>query len=105
MAAFSFWQFTPVMLCFTLQVKKKASSGSCRLDRLVSGVLVLARTSSAATQLSQHISQQLVVKEYLARVKVGTITHMVFTLTPEWVELVCKPCACWTTCDALTYST
>ena len=46
----------------------------------MSGVLILARSSAAAAQLSQHISQQLVVKEYLARVKVGIITYTVFTL-------------------------
>jgi len=66
--------------------EEKASSGSCRLDRLVSGVLVLARTSSVAAQLSQHISQQLVVKEYLARVKVGT--WFSFSLQNGWSSSV-----------------
>ena len=46
-------------------------SNACRLDRLVSGVLVLARSSAAAAQLTQHIKQQFIVKDYLARVKVS----------------------------------
>ncbi len=37
-----------------------------RLDRLVSGVLVLARTSKAASRLSEQIREQNVAKFYLA---------------------------------------
>lgn len=43
-----------------------------RLDRLVSGVLILARSTEAAAQLQEHLKQQLVEKEYLARVKVSS---------------------------------
>lgn len=46
-------------------------SNACRLDRLVSGVLVLARSSAAAAQLTEHIKQQFIIKDYLARVKVS----------------------------------
>lgn len=37
-----------------------------RLDRVVSGLMVLARTPTAASQLSQQIREQLFEKEYLA---------------------------------------
>lgn len=40
-----------------------------RLDRLVSGVLVLARTSKAASRLSDQIRRQVVDKRYLASVQ------------------------------------
>ena len=40
-----------------------------RLDRLVSGVLVLARTSKAASRLSEQFRQQSVEKIYLAWVE------------------------------------
>jgi len=40
-----------------------------RLDRLVSGVLVLARTSKAASRLSEQIRQQATGKFYLALVE------------------------------------
>jgi 23S rRNA pseudouridine1911/1915/1917 synthase len=40
-----------------------------RLDRLVSGVLVLARTSKAASRLSEQIRQQTTGKYYLALVE------------------------------------
>ncbi|KAK9463034.1 pseudouridine synthase [Lipomyces oligophaga] len=39
-----------------------------RLDRLTSGVLILARTGKAASQYSQRIRDRSVYKEYLARV-------------------------------------
>ena len=41
-----------------------------RLDRLVSGVLILARSSSAASLLQKLMRKNFVEKEYLARVKV-----------------------------------
>ncbi len=40
-----------------------------RLDRLVSGVLVLARTSKGASRLSEQIRKQTTEKEYLALVE------------------------------------
>ncbi len=40
-----------------------------RLDRLVSGVLVLARTSKAASRLSEQIRQHTTLKRYLAIVE------------------------------------
>ena len=39
-----------------------------RLDRLASGLLLVARTSERATQLSEQIAGREVYKEYLARV-------------------------------------
>ena len=41
-----------------------------RLDRLVSGVLVIARTTEKAALFSLHLRQGFIEKEYLARVKV-----------------------------------
>lgn len=37
-----------------------------RLDRVVGGVMVLARTRSAAAELSQIISERVITKEYIA---------------------------------------
>lgn len=54
----------------------------CRLDRLVSGVLVLARSSAVAAQLTQHIKQQFIVKNYLARVKVSNNAKQ--HTSPSW---------------------
>jgi 23S rRNA pseudouridine1911/1915/1917 synthase len=51
-----------------------------RLDRLVSGVLVLARTSKAASRLSEQFREQTTEKRYLAWVE-GTLD------APEWLEL------------------
>lgn len=42
-----------------------------RLDRLVSGVLVIARTTEKAALFHKHLQQDFIEKEYLARVKVG----------------------------------
>lgn len=44
-----------------------------RLDRQVSGVVVLARTSKAASRLSDQIRRRAVDKTYIARVE-GTLT-------------------------------
>lgn len=51
-----------------------------RLDSLVSGVLVLARTSKAASRLSEQFREQTTEKRYLAWVE-GRLD------TPEWLEL------------------
>jgi RluA family pseudouridine synthase len=50
------------------------SEGKClklvhRLDRLASGVLVIARTTEKAALFSKHLRQDFIEKEYLARVK------------------------------------
>ena len=47
-----------------------SNSASCRLDRLVSGVLLLARSSAVASVVCNLILQRKVTKEYVARVKV-----------------------------------
>ncbi len=52
-----------------------------RLDRMVSGVLVLARTSKAAARLSEQFRQRSTGKRYLAWVE-GHWPQ------PEWIELV-----------------
>ncbi|GAB5405985.1 MAG: RluA family pseudouridine synthase [Aureliella sp.] len=46
-----------------------------RIDRLVSGVLVLAKTSKAASRLSDQIRRQATTKRYLAWVE-GDAMHM-----------------------------
>lgn len=51
-----------------------------RIDRLVSGVLVLARTSKAASRLSEQFREQTTAKSYLAWVE-GTLD------APDWLEL------------------
>lgn len=53
-----------------------------RLDRLVSGVLVLARTSKSARRLSEQIRDRSVQKRYLAWVE-----HDLFGQTTEWSVL------------------
>ncbi len=57
-----------------------------RLDRLVSGVLVLARTSKAASRLSEQIRQQSVEKFYMAMVEGGWPRRS--TDASRWHELV-----------------
>ena len=41
-----------------------------RLDRLASGVLVIARSTEKAALFHKHLKQNFIEKEYLARVKV-----------------------------------
>lgn len=53
-----------------------------RLDRLVSGVLVLARTSKAASRLSEQIRQHEVGKSYVA------IVEGHWPVSNQWHELV-----------------
>lgn len=57
-----------------------------RLDRLVSGVLILARTSKAASRLSEQIRQQKVEKHYLAIVEGRCPWHS--SPAGSWHELV-----------------
>lgn len=52
-----------------------------RIDRLVSGVLILARTSKAASRLSEQIRNQQVEKRYLAIVEGHT------PQTTDWIEV------------------
>ena len=55
-----------------------------RLDRVVSGVMVLARNANAASDLSRQIREDRFQKEYLAVVhgcpekKVGTLTDLLY---------------------------
>ena len=51
-----------------------------RLDRLVSGVLVLARTSKAASRLSQQFRDQTTDKRYTALVEGKWVA-------PDWLQL------------------
>ena len=56
-----------------VDVRPRVSCSSrcvCRLDRLVSGVLILARSRSAVAQLQKHMFEDFLEKEYVARVKV-----------------------------------
>ncbi len=53
-----------------------------RLDRLVSGVLVLARTSKAASRLSEQIRSRTIDKRYLAWVE-GRLP----ALTEDWTQV------------------
>jgi 23S rRNA pseudouridine1911/1915/1917 synthase len=52
-----------------------------RLDAFASGVLVLARTSKAASRLSSQIREQSTSKRYLAMIEAGQ------QLSPEWTTL------------------
>ena len=45
----------------------------CRLDRLASGVLVIARTTEKAALFHKHLRQDFIEKEYLARVKASPL--------------------------------
>ena len=56
-----------------------------RLDRLVSGVLVLARTSKAASRISEQLRQQRVEKLYIAIVE-GRLQAS--SDSPAWREVV-----------------
>lgn len=56
-----------------------------RIDRLVSGVLVLARTSKAAGRLSEQIRQRSVEKRYLALVEGGWAADDI--PQGKWIEL------------------
>lgn len=55
-----------------------------RLDRVVSGVMVLARNAAAASELSRQIREDLFQKEYLAVIhgcpekKEGTLTDLLY---------------------------
>ena len=42
----------------------------CRIDRQTSGLVLLARSQSVASHLTNHFVKRSVRKEYLARVKV-----------------------------------
>lgn len=55
-----------------------------RLDRLVSGVLVLAKTSKAASRLSEQIRRQEFEKRYVAVVE----GNLEFTTDGSWHEFV-----------------
>lgn len=57
-----------------------------RIDRLVSGVLVLARTSKAASRISEQLRQQQVEKFYLAIVEGRW--PLAAAATAPWSELV-----------------
>ncbi len=56
-----------------------------RLDRLVSGVLVLARTSKAASRISEQLRQQKVEKSYLAIIEGRLQTS---SNKPAWRDVV-----------------
>ncbi len=56
-----------------------------RLDRLVSGVLVLARTSKAASRLSEQFRDRTTEKEYLAWVE-GRLEINDWTEWRDWVH-------------------
>lgn len=56
-----------------------------RLDRLVSGVLVLARTSKAASRLSDQIRQRATEKQYRACVE-GVMEASEWTEVEDWVS-------------------
>ncbi len=45
-----------------------------RLDSMVSGVLVLARTSKAASRLAEQFREQATTKQYLAWSKVNCLS-------------------------------
>ena len=57
-----------------------------RLDRLVSGVLILARSSLAASRLQRHLKQNFLEKDYLARVKVGHGYSLGFSPPPSAIS-------------------
>ena len=52
------------------------------MDRLVSGVLLLARSSAVASDVCNLILQCKVTKEYVARVKVRSHDTVTYTYTP-----------------------
>lgn len=60
-----------------------------RLDRVVSGLMVLARTASAASELSRQIREDLFEKEYLAvlhgipKEKTATLRDLLLRNKPE----------------------
>ncbi|MCA9190255.1 MAG: RNA pseudouridine synthase [Planctomycetales bacterium] len=56
-----------------------------RLDKLVSGVLVLARTSKAAARLSEQIRNQQVDKRYWAVVE-GNCHHSAWYTLENWIR-------------------
>ena len=53
-----------------------ASPSLLRLDRLASGVLVIARSTEKAALFHKHLRQDFIEKEYLARVKVLRVIYM-----------------------------
>ena len=55
-----------------------------RLDRLVSGVLVIARTTEKAALFHKHLQQDFIEKEYLARVKADTPTVCLVQCFIRW---------------------
>ena len=67
-----------------------------RLDRVVSGLMVLARNSQAASELSRQIREQEFEKEYLAvlhghpREKSGTLRDLLLRSKPERKTYVVK---------------
>jgi 23S rRNA pseudouridine1911/1915/1917 synthase len=70
-----------------------------RIDSLVSGVLVLAKTSKAASRLSEQIRQQSTGKDYLAITRGNyscgsnwiTLTHYLFKNEMAQQMQVCSP--------------
>jgi len=59
-----------------------------RLDRLTSGVLVLARTKEAARQLQGQMMEGRTTKEYVCRV-VGEFPRSAHAREPRWPARAC----------------
>lgn len=81
-------------LCKTYLKKKYKKPGNVylglihRLDRPVSGVMILAKTSKAASRISEQIRQRTVKKRYFAVVsgdpgKQGVLTHFLIKNTQD----------------------
>jgi 23S rRNA pseudouridine1911/1915/1917 synthase len=61
-----------------------------RLDRAVSGVLLMATTPRAARQLSRQFERRQITKTYVAIVAAGAVTKPVAGATDEWRDRIAK---------------
>jgi len=61
-----------------------------RLDRAVSGVLLMATTPRAARQLSRQFERRQITKTYVAILAAGAATNPVAGATVEWRDRIAK---------------